>query len=78
MDVVVITWHDAFDDAITWTLLDDLDTGPRTIVTAGWLVRSDDSEMVVALSWDAAAGTVGHVIHIPVSTVQHVDYRAAG
>ena len=49
MDVVVVTWHDAFDDAITWTLLDDLDTGPRTIVTAGCLVRSDGSEMVVAL-----------------------------
>lgn len=72
-DYVVVTWHDAFDDATVWTPIADIGTEPRVIVSAGILVHHTDDAVVLALSWDADALTVGHVIHIPIAVVQDVQ-----
>jgi hypothetical protein len=80
MDMVSISWFDAFDLPPQWASLEDLQKEEPAIVhSVGWLVEPEPLEGYVTLATSVVDNNYGSGIHIPkVCIIDIVKLRKKG
>lgn len=66
MDMVLISWYDAFDLPPYWASSEDLKVdGPAIVESVGWLLEPQPLEGYVTLATSVVDDSYGSGIHIP-------------
>lgn len=80
MDMVFISWFDAFDLPPQWVSLEDLQKEqPAVVNSVGWLVEPEPLEGYVTLATSVVDNNCGSGIHIPkVCIIDMIHLRKKG